>query len=1058
MFPDCSSDTDNCTRPQLCWPCRQVRAAGALLVFTFALFVGIMPLFAQNLAVSSFTAGDGLPNNLTKSSYQDQDGFLWIATDGGLVRFDGIELINFTTADGLADNYVKSVFQDSRGIRYVVTDGGIVRQEGTPQSPRFETILSGTSMPMDSVLFYPKSMYEDVQGRVWIADARGLVRLGDNGPKRYRFPQESWPDSFIRSYALIEDDQGFLVAASERGHLFLFDPIRDSWSQISDGRIVSQINTAINADDGSIWFGGGEGIHSLRLTEEGRIANWTKVNDTPAVTYLARSPNGDLLVGTSATGLSVLRSHNGRYAAEEHIALNSDVINHLKFDRERNLVVSSDNGFAIIRRQFFDSVLEFSNSAIETLSAGPRGRLIGVRDHEVFEIVKSKGGTHRARILFKTPEALTAIATDGVRVWVGSRNGSIYLHQGGRTTHIPLNSTQAINSMAPGPNGDVWVAHFKRTEIVHITRRGKATFYGPARGVKTAINAVRYKGDGLYAGGDGDSYLLKYVPAKDRFADVSETLGFEPKSDVQVFDLDISESGTFWLATNQGLLSYSPEGVTHFKSERQLREEEIRALAHDAFGNVWIGTGRGLYRLSDGQISQFNRDKGLPNLTVNPRSLVVDSDQRLWVGHYGGVSKWSRTPGEALTTPTPLELGLLVDGNVVAGEDRTSDIPFGSSVQIEFASLSHPGHNIRYQVRSVRDGSEWSAPTLDRTFTFTSVKEGRHGIQVRAQQDGYVWSTPETFEFTVSLPWYRKWWAFLIFVAVSGAVLYLMTESHNKIRTRQLKTQNIKLEKKVRERTNELMVQKSTVDKTNIDLKKALEQNHEFIGIAAHDLRNPLTSLVGFSELLIDNLEKSEPEDYQAKSKDVLPIIHRAATTMHGVIQDMLDSQLVEGGADRLRREDTDLSELVRTVINMNNSAAKRKGITITFNPRGIFRASVDARSMQRALDNLVSNAIKYSPPSSVVSMSMTHVKDAIRVCVEDEGPGLTLDDREKVFGKLQRLSAKPTGGETSTGLGLYIVRSIAEMHGGRVGVNSEPGEGADFWIEIPAVKMKSAA
>ncbi len=1042
--------------PNRLMTCDWVRSAHVLLVSATATLLCVMTVAAQDLAVTSFTAGDGLPNNLTKASYQDDTGFLWIATDGGLVRFDGTALVNFTTANGLADNYVKSIFKDSRGRRYVVTDGGIVRLEGTSQMPRFETVLSGTSMPVDSVLFYPKAIYEDAQNRVWIADARGLVRLGNTGPKRYRFPEESWPDSFIRTYQLIEDEQGFLVAASERGHLFVFDPVRDAWNAISDGRIVSQINTAINADDGSIWFGGGEGIHALRLTDEGTIAEWARIDDTPSITYLAKSPAGQILVGTSATGLSILSEVDGRYTARKYIELNSNVINHLGYDREGNLLVSTDNGFSIINRQFFASVLEFSNSAIETLSADPNGRIIGVRDHEVFEVDNSDGG--RARVLFKTQEALSAVATDGVRIWAGSRNGSVYIHRAGKTIHVPLRSKQAVNSMAPGPKGDVWVSQFKRTEIVHIPRHGEPQFYGPARGVKTAINVVKYLRDGLYAGGDSESYLLKYVTANDRFADVSETLGFEPQSALQVFDMDITKSGTYWLATSEGLLSYSPDGVSHFDSEMQLREEEIRALAHDDFGNVWIGTGRGLYRLAEGQVSQFNRDKGLPNLTVNPRSLVVDSDQRLWVGHYGGVSKWSRVPGEALDTPTPVELGFRLNGDRVKGENRNSTVPFGASVELEFAALSHPGHNIRYQVKTLGEGTSWSAPTLARTFMFAQVKEGRHGIQVRAQQDGYMWSEPEVIEFTVSLPWYRTWWAFLIFVAASGAILYMMTESHNKIRTRQLKTQNMKLEKKVRERTNELMVQKSTIEKTNIDLKRALEQNHEFIGIAAHDLRNPLTSLVGFSELLIDNLDKSEAEEYKAKAKDVLPIIHRAATTMHGVIQDMLDSQLIEGGADQLRPEDTDLSELVRTVINMNNSSAKRKGITIMFNPRGIFRANIDSRSMQRALDNLVSNAIKYSHPSGSVDIGMMHVKNGIRICIEDEGPGLTLDDREKVFGKLQRLSAKPTGGETSTGLGLYIVRSIAEMHGGRVGVNSEPGEGAEFWMEIPAVQMKSAA
>lgn len=1010
---------------------------------------------AQDITVSTYTAGEGLPNNLTKEAYQDETGYLWIATDGGLVRYDGVTLKTYTTANGLPSSYIKSVFHEAGGRTFVITDGGIAMMTGSATSPRFETVLRGLSMPSDSALFYPKAMYQDRTGALWISDARGLARTVGDDVTYFRFPRETWPDSYSRTYTVVETEHEQLLVASERGQVFLLDRQKESFLPLKGLPNLLQINAILTRPDGTLWLGGYTGIHQIEITPNGELGGYKKINSIEGVMTLTSLSDGDVLVGTATSGLFAINESNRWRPDRTYVELKSKVINGVMIDREGQLIISTDNGFAIARRQFFSLAHAFSNSAIETLTRDPEGRLYGVREHDFFELIDTPRG-YRERLVFRSPEALSAIATDGVRFWGGSRNGSIFLYRNGALRKFALPSGQAINTVTVDQRGNLWTAHFKRTEIIRISRDGRVHTYGPEQGVISPINVIRVVNGSVYAGGDGDSYLYKFVEGANRFADISQPLTFKPRSELFIHDMNMGPDGQFWLASSEGLLLYTFESVEMYSGDSQIQSEEIRALTHDPFGNTWIGTGRGLFRLTQGQLTQFNHDPGLTNLTINPRSLVVDHEGRLWVGQYGGISRWSRTPGEILLTPRPVSQGLLVDGETYLPHGDSRQAPFNSFVEMSFVSLSFPGTNIRYQTR--RPGEDWSAPQNMRTASFNHVVDGTHSIEVRAQQDGYMWSTPAEITFEVGLPWFRQWYSVLLFVVGAFGVLYLMTTSHHTIRSRQLIAQKRKLEALVRDRTRELIEQKATIERTNLDLKAALEQNHEFIGIAAHDLRNPLTSLVGFSELLIDNLDKSSENDYRSKARDVLPIIHRAASTMHGVIQDMLDSQLVEAGARKLKLVDTDLVEITRHVINLNSAAARRKGIAINFNPQGTFRVTVDARGMQRVLDNLISNSIKYSEPSTAVQVSLMRVGGAIRISVTDEGPGLTLDDKEKVFGKLQRLSAKPTGGENSTGLGLYIVRSIVERHSGRVGVESEPGEGAEFWIEIPVVALRAAA
>jgi signal transduction histidine kinase len=151
--------------------------------------------------------------------------------------------------------------------------------------------------------------------------------------------------------------------------------------------------------------------------------------------------------------------------------------------------------------------------------------------------------------------------------------------------------------------------------------------------------------------------------------------------------------------------------------------------------------------------------------------------------------------------------------------------------------------------------------------------------------------------------------------------------------------------------------------------------------------------------------------------------------------------------------EPTDLVALAAEVIRFNAPAAKKKTITLATEFPATLTAAVDRKLVREAFDNYLSNAIKYSPPGRTVTVALQTLPDhgGIEYAVQDEGPGLTTEDQGKLFRKFTKLTPRPTGGESSTGLGLSIVKVVAELHHGQVGCASEVGRGSRFWLRVPA-------
>lgn len=235
---------------------------------------------------------------------------------------------------------------------------------------------------------------------------------------------------------------------------------------------------------------------------------------------------------------------------------------------------------------------------------------------------------------------------------------------------------------------------------------------------------------------------------------------------------------------------------------------------------------------------------------------------------------------------------------------------------------------------------------------------------------------------------------------------------------------------------------------------KSLEEANEFksevLGIASHDLKNPLNSILGFSKMIRDEMIRVIPDISQIV--EYADMIFNSSQRMLQLIIKLLDSSAVEAAKAQLEKSDVDLVKMVQDIITLNIATARKKYQTIEFSHSFADSAviSADAPRLSTAIENIINNAVKYSPLKGNIKISMTEMQRRIFLEVSDQGAGIKDDELSRLFGKFSKLSSRPTGGESSTGLGLYIAKQTVALHGGDIKVRSKYGKGTTFTIELP--------
>ncbi len=247
---------------------------------------------------------------------------------------------------------------------------------------------------------------------------------------------------------------------------------------------------------------------------------------------------------------------------------------------------------------------------------------------------------------------------------------------------------------------------------------------------------------------------------------------------------------------------------------------------------------------------------------------------------------------------------------------------------------------------------------------------------------------------------------------------------------------------------NELVNLQRELSQKNVRLEELNQLKNEFLGMAAHDLRNPLAAILSYSEFLIEQAGPTMSEE----NRSFLDIIYQSSEFMLQMVNDLLDITTIESGQLRLEPQPTDVGSLLEDNLAVNRMLAEKKSIRIEFRPQGSLpdRMQLDRSKFEQVLNNLLSNAIKYSYPDSVIRVWTEIRAEEWWLAVEDQGQGIAVDELDAVFRIYDRTSAQGTAGERSTGLGLAITKRIVEGHGGRIWVESDEGEGSTFYVALP--------
>jgi signal transduction histidine kinase len=246
---------------------------------------------------------------------------------------------------------------------------------------------------------------------------------------------------------------------------------------------------------------------------------------------------------------------------------------------------------------------------------------------------------------------------------------------------------------------------------------------------------------------------------------------------------------------------------------------------------------------------------------------------------------------------------------------------------------------------------------------------------------------------------------------------------------------------------NELANLQREMARKNAELSLLNEEKNRFLGIAAHDLRSPLGVILSYSEFL----ESEAADVLDAEQRNFVAAIRTTSQFMLRLLDDLLDVSQIEAGQLNLDLQPTDLVALLRRNIGLNRVLAARKRIDLHFKPAAETLPLVaDAAKIEQVLNNLIGNAVKFSPPGAAVTVRLGMTGAVATIVVDDQGPGIPPADLPKLFKPFSRTSVRPTAGEKCTGLGLVIVRRIVAGHGGEVRVESEVGRGSRFIVDLP--------
>jgi signal transduction histidine kinase/ligand-binding sensor domain-containing protein len=991
------------------------------------------------------TESSSLPQNSVLSLVQTRDSYLWIGTYEGLCRFDGL---NFTVFDKsntaeIQNNSMLVMAEGPDGALWIGTPNGLLcRRDGS-----FRNYTAADGLSGDFIL----SLAFDLHGCLWIGTTEGLSRYQGGVFRRIQATDEGDP-SYIS--ALCADRSGTVWVGASSG-LYEYRYGRFIHRPLPGGQADNTIWSLCMTRSGTLWIGtAGDSLFALNQGET-RVYSQAQNLAGSRVRVIFEDRLGTVWVGTDNGGLN--RFEGGKFSnlGERH-GLSNDSVRALVDDQEGSLWIgtygggvcrlkddryvfyNARNGLpvdltrAVMQARNGDFWIGTIGGGLVRFSSGKFhvfGTREGVRSLRVWSIAESRdgaiwfgtygGGLHRLQdgkiTVWSTRNGL---ANDIVRAVLAARDGSIWAGTNGGGIDILRPDGRILNfSRRNGLNDDFIYALFQDRDGV--------------------IWAGSYNGD-LYRFSEGALAILHPHGEATHNA---------------IWAIHADKDGVMWIGTNSGGLIRYKNGVFRAITTRDgLYNDVAFQILEDDHGFLWMNCNKGVYRVSKDELNDFadGRRRRVTSFSFGISEGVrgVEStgpaqpagwksrDGKLWFPTIKGVAVVDpdyRKRNEQV--PRVCIERMLLDGRA-ADLDRPLVIgPGRRKLEFAYTALSFlVPEKVRFRTRLVGFDPGWSAETGQRQVSYTNLPPGRYTFRVIACNNDGKWNEEgASLAFVLRPFFFQTFW----FQALSALGLLLLAVLALRWRFRSLQRRERELQELVRERTAEL-------SRVNEELLQANRMQDEMQRIAIHDLKNPLQTIMGAAGLIQRQNREIQGGGMLAEK------ISLASQRMLALINEMLEISRIESGDIKLELQKVDIGELILLAASgfAEQVQQKEQKLDLDLQPRCFVMG--DLEWLKEIFDNLISNAVKFSPLRAVITVTARCAGANVLVGLRDQGPGLTAEDMSKIFGKFQRLSARPTGGESSTGLGLSIAERLVRKHGGRIWAESEPGRGSTFFVELP--------